>query len=198
MIVVEDVRAIDNTASQTITSTCREEPEQIGWNKWHAKGEAGPLSMAHPARDMGLDVNPVPGSPFPTGGLSVCGADWQQLQCPWEQGKPGDGGDTTPPAWKYAEICTTSQTQGSFWSFKRKVKPFNQPVNCVLLFHCNKEVDISLHVSIQFISLDLPASNTKWSVKINLEEPSILPHLCSSDQCTSLSSPFLALQSNLL
>lgn len=71
MMLVEDVRAIDNAASQTITSTGRGEPEQIGWNKWHAKGEAGPLVMAHPARNMGLDINPVPGSPFPTGGLSV-------------------------------------------------------------------------------------------------------------------------------
>lgn len=53
-------------------------------------------------------------------------------------------------------------------------------------------------MGIQLIFLDFPASNTKWSVKINLEEMSILPHLCSSDQCTSLSSPSSALQWNLL
>jgi len=49
-----------------------------------------------------------------------------------------------------------------------------------------------------FNFLDSSASNTKWSVKLYLEETPILPHLCSSDQCTSLSSPLSALQSNLL
>lgn len=89
-MVVKDVRAVDNTVWQTITSTCREEPEQIGWNKRHAKGEAGPPGTVHPTRDTGLDINPATGTSFPTGGLSVCGAAWQQLPCPWEQGKPGD------------------------------------------------------------------------------------------------------------
>lgn len=59
-------------------------------------------------------------------------------------------------------------------------------------------MDTSIHVGIQLIFLNFPLSNTKWSVKINLEETSIIPHLCTSDQCTSLSAPFSALQSNLL
>lgn len=73
-MVVKDVWAVDNTVSQTITSTCREEPEQIGWKKSHAKGEAEPLGTAHPAGDTELDANPVTGTPFPTGGFLVCGA----------------------------------------------------------------------------------------------------------------------------
>lgn len=74
MMAVKDVRAVDNTVSQTITSTCREEPEQIGWKKRCAKGEAGPLGTAHPTGDTELDVNPAMGTPFPTGGFLICGA----------------------------------------------------------------------------------------------------------------------------
>lgn len=78
MMVVKDVQAVDNNVLQTITSTCREELEQIGWNKRHAKGEAGPLGTIHPTRDTGLDINPAMGTPFPTGRLSVCRVDWLQ------------------------------------------------------------------------------------------------------------------------
>lgn len=42
-MVVKDVQAVDNTVSQTITSSCREEAKQIGWHKRQAKGEAEPL-----------------------------------------------------------------------------------------------------------------------------------------------------------
>lgn len=42
-MVVEDVQAVDNTVSQIITSSCREEAQLIGWHKRHAKGEAEPL-----------------------------------------------------------------------------------------------------------------------------------------------------------
>lgn len=82
MMVVKDVQAVDNTVSQTITSSCREEAEQIGWHQRHTKGEAEPLGTIHPAGDRELDVNPATGTPFPTGGLSVCRTGWQQLRCP--------------------------------------------------------------------------------------------------------------------
>lgn len=81
-MVVKDVQFVDNTVSQTITSSCREEAKQIGWHKRHAKGEAEPLGTIHPARDTKFDINPATGTPFPTGRLSVCGAGWQQLRCP--------------------------------------------------------------------------------------------------------------------
>lgn len=44
MRVVKDVQAVDNTVSQTITSSCREEAKQIGWHKRHAKGKQNPLA----------------------------------------------------------------------------------------------------------------------------------------------------------
>lgn len=202
MTGVKDVQAVDNIVSQTITSTGREEPQQIGWNKRHAKGEARPLgtvSLSVPLEIQGLmltqpwEAPPLQWAPGLWGGLAAAAVSLGAGQARTLR-------KLTPPPWpwKYAEICATSQTQGTFWSFKRKVKPFKQSANYIFLFHYNKEMDTSLYMGIQFIFLDFPASNTKWSVKINLEETSILPHWCSSDQCTSLCSPFSALQSNLL
>lgn len=199
MMVVKDVQAVDNIVSQTITSTCREEPKQIGWNKRHAKGEAGPLGTIRPARDTGLDINPGTGTPSTPAGSQSVGQTSSSCDVPESRASQDtEKAATMPPTLEYAEICATSQTQHIFWSFKRKVKPFNQSVNYIFLFHYNKEMDTSLHVGIQLIFLNFPLSNTKWSVKINLEQTSIIPHLCTSDPCTSLSAPFSALQSNLL
>jgi len=72
MIVVKDARAEDNAVSQTITSTCRGEPEQIGWNKACKRRSRAPRHI-HPARDTGLSTNPATGTPFPPEGSQPVG-----------------------------------------------------------------------------------------------------------------------------
>lgn len=79
-MVVKDVQAVDNTVSQPITSSCREEAKQIGWHKRLAKGEAEPLGTSIPLEIQSLILaqpreppSPLEGSRFVGQAGSNCG-----------------------------------------------------------------------------------------------------------------------------
>lgn len=66
MMVVRDIQAADSAVSQTITSTCREEPEQWNGTRGTQKGEAELLGALRPCGGAGPDICPAGGNPLPT------------------------------------------------------------------------------------------------------------------------------------
>lgn len=170
--------------------------EEIEWNKRQTKRRSrAPWHPPSLSQGAGLDISPATRSPLPYR-RTLCARSG--LAGPGSRARGAEKAASGPHPGNLSRPARLPRNRGHLLHFKRKVKAFNQSVNYVFIFHCSKGMNTALCMSTQFTSLDLSASSTKCSVKINFGETPILPHLCSSDYCPLPSYPFPPLRFNLL